>query len=188
MSGFEFQVSVPADEWATMVRRVAYLEAVLLQVLKDEDEVKEWFDAGELIALRLPGLPISKAAITRTAASAAWRRREVKGRGGVRYQYHCTSLPERAFEALVSRILGVPEFAEVETPDEAVPAIPAPLPSSFPENTAPPWVLPFMRLLKTGAHGNMGAAWRALPQALPRGVAMPTEEEAAEVILSLGIA
>lgn len=187
MSGFDFQVSVPADEWATMIRRVAYLEAVLLQVLRDEDEVKEWFDAGELAALRLPGLPISKAAITRAAASAAWRRREVKGRGGVRYQYHCTSLPERAFEALVWRILGVPEFGDVAMPKEPVPSIPVP-PPPLPENTAPPWVLPFMRLLKGGACGDMGAAWRALPEALPPGVAMPTEAEAAEVILGLGIA
>lgn len=188
MSEFDFMVHVRADEWAFLYRRVVYMEAVLAQVLGERERVKEWFDAGELAAFLLPGLPGSKAAITRLATAAQWRRREQRGRGGLRFQYHCASLPERAFEALVSRIRprsnALPDDCAASlVPEVEIPPAPPPLP----ENTAPPWVLPFMRLLKGGARGDMGAAWRALPAYLPPGVVMPTEEEAAITILNLGL-
>ncbi|MEO5337370.1 MAG: hypothetical protein H7841_10830, partial [Magnetospirillum sp. WYHS-4] len=71
----------------------------------------------------------------------------------------------------------VPEIAASPVPSPAAPA-----------NTAPPWVLPFMRLLKGGAHGDITAAWRELPRHLPAGVSLPTQEEAAETIARLGLA
>lgn len=183
---FVLMVHVPADEWAFTRRRATYLEAVLVHVLRSEDRIREWFDATELAGLRLPGLPGTKAGITRLANAAGWRRREQHGRGGVRFQYHCTSLPERAFEALISLILDCPEVDPQEYDEPMVPEIEPP-PPPLPENTAPPWVLPFMRLLKGGAQGDIGEAWRALPAYLPPGIPMPSEEEAAETILHFGL-
>lgn len=190
MSEFAFMVHVDADEWAYLKRRALYLEAVLVQVLADRDRVQEWYEAAELAAMNLPGLPRTKAGVTRLAGAAGWKRREATGRGGTRFQYHYASLPARAFDALIGRILDLPA-PDPEAPERpAVPEIaasPVPEPAA-PANTAPPWVLPFMRLLKGGAHGDIAAAWRELPRHLPDGVALPTREEAAETIARLGIA
>jgi hypothetical protein len=186
--GFSLMVHVPADEWAYCRRRVAYLEAVLIQVLKDRERIQEWYDAAELASLRLPGLPTTKAGITRMARGAGWRCRTTTGRGGPRFQYHYTSFPARAFDALVGLILQLAEPAgEGDMPP--VPEIePAPIPApAEPDNTAPPWVLPFMRLLRGGADGDISAAWRALPTCLPAGVVLPTQEEAAETLIRLGL-
>jgi hypothetical protein len=180
-------VHVSADDWAFTRRRATYLEAVLTQVLRSRERIQEWYTAADLAELRLPGLPGTKAGITRLAAASEWRRREQRGRGGVRFEYHCTSLPERAFEALISMILDCPEAVPEDFDAPAVPEIVPPPPPPLPENTAPPWVLPFMRLFKGGAQGDIGAAWRALPAYLPPGIAMPTEEEAAEAIVRLGL-
>lgn len=186
--GFSLKVHVPAEEWAYVNRRMTYLEAVLVQVLRGRDRIQEWYEAADLAALRLPGVPTSKNAVTRAAKAGGWLRREVTGLGGVRYQYHCTSLPARAFDALVGRILDVSGApgAPIQTP---VPEIePAPAPEEPQEdNTAPPWVLPFMRLLKGGAQGDLAAAWKALPEHLPPNVVLPTREEAAETIVRLGL-
>lgn len=193
--GFSLTVQVPAEDWAYLSRRAAYLEAVLIHVLRDRSRIQEWYDAAELAALRLPGLPATKAGITRSAGRTGWRRREATGVGGRRYQYHYASLPARAFDALIGRILDVAGMP----PDDAAPpagtgpAMPAmpPVPESparaEDDNTAPPWVLPFMRLLKGAAHGDITAAWNALPGHLPPGVALPTRDEAAETILRLGL-
>jgi len=184
--GFEFTVPVSADEWAYAQRRLTYLEAVLVQVLNDRGRIQEWYDAKELVSLRLPGLPTTKAGITRTAGSRNWKRREVTAQGGKRFQYHYANFPARAFDALISRILNV------DPPAEDAPAMPeiAPppvLPEPSTVNTAPPWVLPFMRLLKGGADGNISIAWQALPHYLPDGIDMPTKEEAADVIVQFGL-
>ena len=188
--GFPLMVHVSADEWAYAKRRTAYLEAVLVQVLQDRERVQEWYDAAELIRIGLPGLPATKAGITRTARASGWKKREVNGRGGIRYQYHYTSFPSRAFDALISRILDVPEPSpEADFPPvpEIEPAL-AEAPKPNPANAAPAWVLPFMRLLKGGAKGDLGAAWAALPDHVPRGVRIPSKEEAATVIMRWGLA
>lgn len=166
---------------------MVYLEAVLRQLLQEED-VREWYDARELEELALTGLPKSKAAITRLARDARWMRREISGRRGVQYEYHYSSFPIRAFDDLVGRILGMPSPLD-EVPEQT-PVLPAPPPQAEPPavNTEPPWVLPFMRLLKGGANGDIGAAWRALPTHVPAGIALPTAEEAAETIHRLGLA
>jgi len=103
-TGFNLMVHVPAEDWAFTRRRVVYLEAVLSQVLGSRERLQEWYTAADLAELRHPDLPGTKAGVTRLAATAEWQRREQRGRGGVRYEYHCTSLPERAFEALVDRV------------------------------------------------------------------------------------
>lgn len=58
----------------------------------------------------------------------------------------------------------------------------------LPENAAPPWVLPLLRLLKGEARGNLARAWRLLPGHLPGGTALPEPQEAATVLLRLGLA
>jgi len=185
--GLTLTVQVPADEWAYVQRRTKYLEAVLLQVLKDETRIKEWFDAGEIAEMRLPGLPASKSGIARIAKAHNWRRYEVKGRGGKRYLYHYSSLPARAFDNLVGRITG---FSMPEEDAEPVPEIqPAPpVETPEPDNAAPSWVLPFMRLLKNEAKGDFEAAWQSLPAHLPKGVFLPSADDAAATLLRLGLA
>ncbi len=185
--GFSFTVPISADDWAYAQRRLTYLEAVLVQVLNCEGRIQEWYDARELAELKLPGLPGTKAGITRAAGTRNWKRREVSGKGGVRYQYHYASFPERAFDSLIARILGV-ELPGAVTPPKPEIAPPPALPEPSPANTTPPWVLPFMRLLKGGAHGDITTAWHNLPDHLPDGVNMPTKEEAATVIMRFGLA
>lgn len=45
-----------------------------------------------------------------------------------------------------------------------------------------------MRLMKGEARGDLGRAWKALPAHLPRGTALPDVEEAATVLVTLGLA
>lgn len=191
ISGFPLMVHVPADEWAYLRRRVTYLEAVLVQVLHDRGRVQEWYGAAEIAAMRLPGLPGTKAGITMHATRAGWVRRQRAVRGGTRFEYHFASLPARAFDSLIGRILDVPLPGGDQDDDAAELAFPeiepGPAPEPELENTAPPWVLPFMRLLRGGAAGDITAAWRALPSHLPPGVELPTQEEAAETIVRLGL-
>lgn len=188
MSGlsFDLTINVPADEWAFCQRRLTYLETLLLRLVRDRRNIQEWYDAEELAALRLPGLPGSGRAVARKATAARWQRRRADDGRSRRHVYHVTSLPARAFDALIARILDLPEM------DEA-PQLPA-LSQAAAEkvqhadtNTAPAWVLPLMRLMK-GHGGNLGAAWRELPEHLPRGVALPTTEEAAMILVGLGLA
>ncbi|WP_114099998.1 DNA-binding protein [Thalassospira profundimaris] len=187
---FDLTVQVPIEEWAYCQRRTTYLEAVLVQVLHDKNRIQEWYDAQELLDLRLPGMPASKAAITRLANARGWRRLDAKGLGGKRFKYHYSDLPARAFDALISRILAVPRsYDDVDVEVEILPEI-EPAPEYFePEedNTAPPWVLPFMRILKGGAKGNIGKAWLSLPKHLPEGVPVPSKREVAETIVRLGL-
>lgn len=181
-------VHVPAEEWAFAKRRLLYLESVLAQFLRNRGDLREWYDAATLARLRLRGMPTSKAAITRKATEQGWLRRTVTARGGLRHQYHYSSFPERSFDDLISRILSV-SAAHVDMPSSSpeLPADPPPRAEAQPDNTEPPWVLPFMRLLKGGAKGDIRAAWRALPKCVPPGVVLPTAKEAAETILRLGL-
>lgn len=187
--GFSLMVHVPADQWANANRRVIYLEAALIQLLQDRERIQEWYDAGELSALRLTGLPTGKGAITRMANAAKWVRRPLSGYGGKRYEYHFTSFPKRAFDDLINRILNIPEPEDMPVKRRAPDVAPAPaIPCPEVDNMAPPWVLPFMRLLKAGPKGDLSAAWKALPAHMPPGVLLPTAEEAAEVIVRLDLA
>ena len=80
-------VSVPAEQWDFARRRLRYMEAVIVQILRDAARFKEWYSAAELAALGLRGLPGTKQGIARLAASQKWRRRIVTGRGGERHEY-----------------------------------------------------------------------------------------------------
>lgn len=60
---------------------------------------REWFPASELAGL--PGLASSKRGVQMQADAAAWRHREVTGRGGLRREYHISALPALARAALV---------------------------------------------------------------------------------------
>lgn len=64
---FDLSISVDADEWAYMKRRIAYLESVLVQIFRDKIHIQEWFDAATLCGLRLQGLPASRAGLIQGA-------------------------------------------------------------------------------------------------------------------------
>ncbi len=55
-----------------------------------------------------------------------------------------------------------------------------------PGNIVPAWVLPMVRLARATG-GDLGEAWAALPDALPAGVRMPGEREAARTLIALGL-
>ena len=179
----DLTIHIPAEDWHYCQRRLTYLETLLLHVVRVQDNIQEWYLASDLAALRLPGLPTDQAAVTRRAKVAGWKFR----RFGRFRLYHVTSLPPRAFDALIARILDLPEM---DAPPAAVPAIPtrpAEPPKPALESQAPEWVLPLMRLMRSTAMGDLGRAWRDLPAHLPRGAVLPTPDDAATVLLELGL-
>jgi len=179
-------VTIPAGELAGLKRRVQYLEAALIQVLRDGQRIKEWFSAAELADLRLPGLPASRAAITRQARAEGWLMHRVRCQGGERHVYHFSSLPRRPFQALLDLVLKNPPPAPES--DDLVPTLPPPAPvvtGPDPGNTAPPWVLPLMRILRAGA--GVDEALQKLPAHLPPGTGCPSRLEALEVLKGLGL-
>ncbi len=181
---FGLSIQIDADEWAYVKRRITYLEALLIRVLHDKSQIKEWYEASELASLRLPGLPVTASGITRKATKQHWLRRKAKGH---RYTYYFGSLPERAFDALIGQLLNLPQREE---PTPQFPELePAPiLPKiNMPDNAAPSWVLPLMRLLKGEAQGNLSTAWASLPNHLPQGATLPDVDEAADILIRLGL-
>lgn len=176
-------VHVPAEEWAYAQRRLTWLETLLLRVVRDRGRMQEWYDAAELAALRLPGLPPSRTGIAQKAGREGWPRQD---RARRRIAFHVSALPARAFDALVARMLDLPPL----DPDPAelfgLPAAPVPE-TPLPPNAAPSWVLPLMRILRGEAQGDLASAWRALPAHLPAGTALPDAEEAAKVLVALGL-
>lgn len=168
----DLSVSVPADDWAYMQRRVYFLESLVIHLSRDGLQIQEWFSAGDLADMRLPGLPASAAGVARRAVTGRWRRRKF----GRHVSYHLSSLPARSFDALLARILDI-DFAIIE---EIAATEPAAL-------TAPPWVLPLMRLMKGEARGDLGAAWRELPAHVPAGVTLPSPDDAALILVELGL-
>ncbi|SDF51723.1 DNA-binding protein [Rhodobacter capsulatus] len=178
-------VSVNADEWAYLSRRLRYLESLVLRVVRNREGLLEWQSAADLEALRLPGLPASRSAIARKAAVEKWARVVERGKGGLRFLYHVSALPPRAFDALVARILDLPPM---DTEVEGLFDLPAPpLPEVLPSNTAPAWVLPLMRIMRTEG-SDIGRAWRELRHHTPEDVTLPDPEEAARVLIRLGLA
>ena len=171
-------VQVPADEWAYNQRRLAYLEALLLRIVRDHNAMQEWYDGTELVALQLPGLPQSRQGIAQKAKRENWPRRHV----GTRVAFHVTALPARAFDALISRILDLPPL-DSDMDDLFVLPVPPVPECPLPQNAAPPWVLPLMRLMRT--EGDWGRAWRALPDHLGEGIALPDVQEAARILVTL---
>ncbi len=84
----------------------------------------------------------------------------------------------------MTRILALPPVdAETDTLFDLPPQ-----PEPLPENAAPQWVLPLMRIMRHETGGDLGRAWRTLPGRLPEGTVLPDEREAAKVLLKLGLA
>lgn len=187
-TGLDLTVQVPADEWAWNQRRLIYLETLLLRILREKERIQEWYTASEIAGMRLPGVPGSHAGITRKATSGNWPRISALRQGRRCFVYHVSGLPARAFDALIARLLDLPEMdADVSTLFD-LPPVPPPSSPRLPDNTAPPWVLPLMRLMKGEAQGNLGVAWQALPAHLPCGMALPSVDEAAEILVTFGLA
>ncbi|MCF1741260.1 hypothetical protein [Paradevosia shaoguanensis] len=185
MEGLDLTINVPAQEWAYNQRRVAYLEAIALRLVRDSGYLQEWFSAVELASYSLPGMPSSAGAITRKASKECWLRFDMPELE--RPCYHITALPRRAFDEVLSRILALPELTGEDGALPSLPPVPVLVPE-LPENTAPAWVLPLMRLVRGEAAGNLGKAWHELPKHMPPGSILPTVEEAAQVIANLGLA
>jgi hypothetical protein len=182
---------IPAAELARLRRRVAFLEAALIQALRDEGELQEWFSAGELAALALPGLPATGSGVARQARRERWEARITMGRRGERTVYHFSALPRAAFAELLNRVLrasagpdGLPEAAKVPAPALA-PPVRATRPARG--NATPQWVLPLLRLLRGGTP-DLGDAVDQLATALPPDVPCPSLAEARETLRALGIA
>ena len=181
----DLTVQVNAAEWAYTQRRTVYLETLLFRLMRDEAAIQEWLTADDLASLDLPGLPPTAAGITRKASAGRWRRRRDRRGGRERYAYHVASLPARSFDTLMARLLNVEGIEADPLAPPATPAVP-PLQARPEALTAPPWVLPLMRLIKSD--GSLAAAWHKLPDNLPPGVALPTVQEAATVLLRFGLA
>lgn len=166
---FGLIVEVAASEWANTNRRLAFLEAVLVQVLRDENPVREWFTAKELAALNLPELQYSPAGITRKSIHHKWAYKTVKQHGRKMLAYHYSSLPNRAFEAFIRRIVDLPDG--VNTIPDYIPVRPA-------ESTpTAQWVLPLMRIIKTEHSSSWRHAYIILSETLPETVCMPQKNE-----------
>jgi len=178
----DLAVSVPADQWAYMHRRAVFLEMLVLRLSRDSVGFQEWVSAADLAALSLPGLPLTRAAIVRRAGAARWRCRR---RRGAPTLYHVTSLPSRAFDALISRMLDMPDIDQFHECD--IDAVSEPVPSTA-AVAAPPWVLPLMRLYRGVAGGDIARAWQALPGNVPEGMELPSIDEAAVTLYELGLA
>ena len=187
MTTFDLTVTVDADVWAYAQRRLTYLEAMLIRIDRERWAIQEWMSAAELDAKRLPGLPAGKAAIARKATAEHWMKRKVQGERRWHFAYHVSSLPDRTFDALIGRVLDLPPIDAIVPAMVGLPDAP-PLPERVPENTAPPWVLPLMRILRSEDAPTLGEAWDMLPDYLPPGVVLPDVEEAARVMIRFGIA
>jgi len=190
--GLPLAALIPAADLSRMRRRIAFLEAALAQVLRDERQVREWFGAAELAALHLPGLPATASGIARQAKRERWEARITRGRTGERVAYHFSALPRAAFAELLSRVVrpeegpdGLPDVAELP---EALPALAPPQAAPAPPiagNATPAWVLPLLRHLRGGA-ASLDGAVAALSTTLPKNQ-VPTLAEARETLRSLGI-
>ena len=66
--------------------------------------MKDWLTASELAGLALPGLPKTEHAFQIAAKREGWQWRRRSGRGGG-WEYHASSLPKTARDALAERML-----------------------------------------------------------------------------------
>lgn len=186
---FFLTVTVTADEWARAQRRIRYLEAALVQACRAQRQLKEWFTVAELLALRLPDLPTTRQGVVRRAHAEDWLCRIAAGRGGERYEFHFTNLPRKAFEEMIRRIVEPPsDSVDAPISDAPAPHVPEAPPSeaehaSPAAATAPPWVLPLMRLIRSNPSLPVDAAMAMLDLTLPEDGPHPTREEVAAIIL-----
>ena len=159
----DLAAGVSAAQLACMQRRIRYLEAALAQVMGGRDTLREWFPAAELARYALPGLPVTASGLTRHARAHDWEYRIVPGARGERVEYHFTSLPQRAFDDMLARVLATAE--QVHEMAGMVPSIPKPeQPARATRKSAPTpqWLLPLMRILRREPM-PIGRAVRMLP-------------------------
>lgn len=192
--GLDLPAVIPAAELSRLQRRVAFLEAALVQVLRDERQVREWFAAGELAALLLPGLPGGASGIARLARRERWEQRITMRRGVERVVYHFSSLPRAAFAELLARVLrggeGPDGIAEHDA-SAPFPALAPPPPMrvarSAAPNATPTWLLPLVRIVRGGVT-RVEDAVADLAFALAPGASCPTVAEARETLRAYGVA
>ena len=190
----ELAAILPAAELARLRRRVAFLEAALIQVLRDEGGLREWFTAAELAALRLPGIPASRGGIARVAREQGWDCRPERVQGGNRLLYHYATLPRRAFAAFIDRVLrgeadGGDHGGTAAGPAPALgtgfPPVAAPPAVPVADNATPAWVLPLLRLLRSG-NRPLDCALAELPGHLSPATPCPSFDEAVAVLSRIG--
>lgn len=192
--GLTLSAVIPAAELGRLRRRVMFLEAALVQVLRDERQVREWFAAGELAALMLPGMPVTASGIARLARRERWEQRITMRRGAERVVYHFSSLPRAAFAELLARVLRGGEGPDgIAEHDAAAPfpalAPPPPMRAARPaaSNATPQWLLPLVRIVKGGVT-RVEDAVAELAFALAPDVACPTVAEARATLRAYGVA
>lgn len=175
-TGFGLVVTVSADTWALSQRRLAFLEAVLSQLLQDRAQIREWFTARELATLSLPSLSDSPASIAALAHHRAWATRIVQRNGKSITAYHFTSLPQAAFEAFIRRIVTLPDDEDLIPEFEPIKPI---------SDSEQQWFLPLMRIIKGGRAKNWQEAYSNLITVLPKGVKVPAQEDIRQAYLRL---
>lgn len=188
---FAFTVTISAAEWSELQRRLRFVEAALIQALRGQRRLKEWFAAAELVDLGLPGLPTTKQGLLKRANAERWHSRSMYGIGGARFEFHFSSLPRRAFEALLERIVVTLPDGEAAS-SEPIPAIPpralaVPLPVQA-VNATPPWLLPLLRVIKSGAADDVDEMVRQLAERLPPGAPPPTPDDIRAALQQFGYA
>lgn len=182
---FSLIATIPAAELAMLRRRVIYLEAVLVQTLREGRKAREWFTSAELAQLQLPGLPSGASAISRLAIKERWASRRV----GATLEHHFSALPRRAFAALIDRVLSPPAPADSPAQSEAtsVPSIPeAPAPSVTPL-PALPWLLPLLRMVRGRGSLSIDQVIAELPDRMPSGIECPSAHEARLALREIGL-
>lgn len=191
-TGFDLKVTVSAAEWGELRRRVQLLEALVVQQLRKGQGIREWFSAADLAALRLPDLPTAKNSITRLAREQRWKVREVSCQGGVKYVYHFSDLPRRAFAEIIDRVVKEPPPGSEQAGNMVGAATKSKLtakrkvPPISTSNAEPPWLLPLLRIIRAEG-GTVAQALSELPDSLPAGINCPSREEALEVLSRLGM-
>lgn len=194
--GFDFLASIPAKELERLRRRGRFLEIALVQLMRDERQLKEWFSASELAAMRLASLPLSRRGIARLAEDQEWESRISQGSNGEQRLYHFSALPKRAFENFIDLILkdglgmkeeafmpdGAAKIEERALPRKAKPRGQAQSPTG---NATPQWVLPLLRLMRGGL--ALEDAVDHLRQAAERPEQTTTLPEARQVLRDLGL-
>jgi len=188
---FDFSVTISAAEWSETQRRLRFVEAALIQTLRGQRILKEWFTAAELAAFGLPGLPGTKQGLLRRAHAEGWRARAMYGSGGARYEFHFSSLPRRAFEELLERIVATMPASAALPPSASVPSIPErPMAVSLPSavNATPQWLLPLLRVIKADPLADAEALRARVSARLPPGIAPPTSAEIYEALRQFGYA
>lgn len=188
---FDFTVTISAAQWSELQRRLRFVEAALVQALRGQRQLKEWFGAAELAELGLPGLPGTRQGLLKRAHAEKWEHRSMYGSGGERYEFHFSSLPRLAFEALLERII-------ITMPGEAAPAPrPAPAPAIPPRamavplpvqavNTTPAWLLPLLRVVRSDRVDDVDDIVKRVASRLPPGMAVPTPAEVREALRQFG--